>query len=42
MRQLKRADFNTGRDYKAAQRELRKADQTKRSGRETRRMGEAE
>ncbi len=40
MRQLKASDFATDRDYKEAQRQLRKADKTKRAGRDLRRQAE--
>lgn len=40
MRQLKASDFATDRDYKEAQRQLRKADKSKRAGRDMRRQPE--
>lgn len=40
MRQLKASDFATDREYKQAQREMRKASSSKRQGREARRATE--
>lgn len=40
MRQLKASDFATDREYQEAKRQLRKADKSKRAGREIRRQSE--
>jgi len=40
MRQLKASDFASDREYRAAQKELRKADKSKRAGRDIRRQTE--